>query len=155
MAIEVDGLDDHSYAFLGDEYICSRDGKVRPVKEMWGHREYDFGYVDHIDAALASNGYYYLFLNDKVVKYAGSLELANLQPEEGYPRPVHEEFTDLPDEFVSGIDAALHGLDDNVYFFRDDDCITISKEDGVVTEARTNTVWGLVNNGIADNGQVG
>ncbi|HEY9736915.1 MAG TPA: hemopexin repeat-containing protein, partial [Trichocoleus sp.] len=110
-----DGLDGHSYAFLENRYTSSEDNRVRPVADLWGHSEYDFGHADHIDAALASQGYYLLFLKDKVVKYAGSLELANLQPEAGYPKALHEEFPGLPDEFVAGVDAALQGLDNRIY----------------------------------------
>ncbi|XOF34642.1 MAG: hemopexin repeat-containing protein [Candidatus Electrothrix sp. YB6] len=148
-----DGTDDYSYAFLGDQFVSSEDGQVRAVAEKWGHSEYDFGHADHIDAAMASNGDYLLFLNDKVVKYCGSIELANLQPEEGYPKPIYEEFTSLPDKFVSGVDAALHGLDDKIYLFRDDDCATI-QQNGTVDEVETNTIWGQVTNRIAENGTV-
>ena len=149
-----DGLDDYSYVFLGDRYISSEDGRVQLVAKKWGYSEYDFGHSDRIDAALASEGYYLLFLDGKVVKYAGSIELANLQPEAGYPKAIHQEFTGLPDEFVSGIDAALHGLDDRIYLFRDDDFVTIDPETETTTQAETRTVWGLVANDIASEGRV-
>ena len=57
-----DGTDDHSYAFLGDTFVSSEDGRIRPVAGKWGHNEYDFAHADHIDAAMASNGNFYLFL---------------------------------------------------------------------------------------------
>lgn len=149
-----DGLDGHSYAFLENRYISSENSQVRLVSEMWGHSEYDFGHPDHIDAALATQGHYLFFLNDKVVKYAGSIELANLQPEVGYPKSLHQEFPSLPDEFVSGIDAALHGLDDRIYLFRDNDFVTIDPQTGTTPAAETRTVWGIVPNNIASMGQV-
>ena len=148
------GLDGYSYAFLENRYISSDDNRVRSVAEMWGHSEYDFGHPDRIDAALASRGHYLFFLNDKVVKYAGSIELANLQPEVGYPRSLHQEFPSLPDEFVSGIDAAMHGLDDRIYLFRNDDFVAINPETGTTTTAETRAVWGVVPNDIARIGQV-
>ncbi len=153
-----DGVDDYSYAFLGDTYVSSEDGQMRPVATKWGHREYNFGHPTHIDAALASGGNYYLFLDNKVAKYAGSLELANLRPEEGYPKGIHEEFTDLPDEFVAGIDAALGSWDDRTYLFRDDDYVSISTDaDGNRTTSDTADIrsqWGKVANDIADSGTV-
>ena len=149
-----DGTDEHSYAFNEDTFISSADQQIRFVAEKWGHSEYDFGHADHIDAAMASNGNYLIFLEDKVVKYAASIELSNLQPEENYPKPIYEEFSSLPDKFVAGIDAALHGIDDNIYLFRDDDCATIDGTSSEVTEAETNTIWGIVANDIADIGKV-
>nr|VFK63844.1 MAG: Hemopexin [Candidatus Kentron sp. UNK]VFK70947.1 MAG: Hemopexin [Candidatus Kentron sp. UNK] len=129
---------------------------ARAVAEKWGRSEYDFGHVDHIDAAMASGGDYLLFLDDKVVKYRGSIELADLQPEEGYPKPIHEEFPALPAKFTAGISAALDGLDGKTYLFHDDDCAIIELEDGetTVTETRTNEKWGLIDNPIADSGAV-
>ncbi|MEM9003400.1 MAG: hemopexin repeat-containing protein [Cyanobacteria bacterium P01_F01_bin.86] len=149
-----DGLDDYSYAFVEDRYISSEDGQVRRVADQWGHSEYDFGHANHIDAALASQGQYRLFLNDKVVKYAGSLELANLQPETGYPKALYQEFPTLPEEFVAGIDAALQGLDDRIYLFRDDDFVAIDPATDATAITETRTVWGLVANAIASTGQV-
>ena len=153
-----DGLDHYSYAFLGDKYISSEDGQVRPVAEKWGHREYNFGHPKHIDAALASQGNYFFFLDNKVAKYVGSIELANLQPEEGYPKGIHQEFTDLPDEFVSGIDAALHGEDGRIYLFRDDDYVSISMNSQGTWESseaqETRSKWGIVANDIASEGKV-
>ncbi|NEQ65195.1 MAG: hypothetical protein F6K21_06795 [Symploca sp. SIO2D2] len=146
-----DGLDGHSYAFFEDRYISSEDGSVRSVAEMWGHGEYDFGHADHLDAALAYNGYYLLFLNDKVVKYAGSIELANLQPEAGYPKALHEEFTDLPGKFVSGIDAALQGEDNKTYLFRDDEFVST---DSIEEITKTRDSWGKVTNEITSLGKV-
>ncbi|NEO53219.1 MAG: hypothetical protein F6K54_09085 [Okeania sp. SIO3B5] len=144
-----EGLDGHSYAFFQDRYISSEDSSVWPVAEMWGHSEYDFGRADRLDAALASKGYYLLFLNDKVVKYAGSIELANLQPEAGYPKAIHEEFANLPGKFVSGINAALSYEDgDNpnknkIYLFRDDEFVTIGNildNDGNVLDNDDNVI---------------
>ncbi|GAB4384359.1 MAG: hypothetical protein Kow00121_47710 [Elainellaceae cyanobacterium] len=149
-----DGLDGHSYAFLENRYISSEDGHVRSVAEMWGHNRYDFGHPERIDAAMASHGYYLLFLNDKVVKYAGSIELANLQPETGYPKALSQEFPNLPDEFVSGIDAALYGQDNHIYLFQDTDFVRIDPNTGTTTTAETRIVWGRVANEIADEGQV-
>ena len=154
-----DGVDDRSYAFLGDRYLCSEDGKVRPVAEKWGHREYNFGHPTQIDAALASQGNYFLFLNNKIAKYTGSIELANLQPEDGYPKGIHQEFTDLPDEFVSGIHAALGGWDDTIYLFQDDEYVTITIDNNTgnrtTSEAQeTREMWGKVANDIASEGKV-
>ncbi|MGD1804800.1 hemopexin repeat-containing protein [Dapis sp. BLCC M126] len=153
-----DGVDDYSYAFLGDRYVSSEDGRVRPVAEKWGHREYNFGHPTHIDAALASQGSYFLFLENKVAKYTGSIELANLQPEDGYPKGIHQEFTGLPDEFVSGIDAALGSWNGTIYLFRDDEYVTIPITDGTpATEyeaQETRQMWGKVANDIANFGKV-
>ncbi len=152
-----DGLDNYSYAFLGEEYISSEDGTVRPVAEKWGHREYNFGQADRIDAAMVNQeGDYLFFLDDKVVKYAGSIELANLQPEEGYPKPLHQEFTSLPDEFVVGIDAALNGEDGKIYLFRDDEFVSIDPNaDNTTSEVQeTRSKWGKVTNNIANQGEV-
>ncbi|NJR38058.1 MAG: hypothetical protein HC781_03410 [Leptolyngbyaceae cyanobacterium CSU_1_4] len=148
------GLDGHSYAFIENRYLSSEDGLLRSVAEQWGHSEYDFGATDHIDAALTHQGYCLLFLKNKVVKYAGSLELANLHPEAGYPKSLHQEFPMLPDEFNSGIDAAFGGEDDRLYLFRDDDFVAIDPATGTVTPAETRTVWGVVSNDIANLGQV-
>ena len=149
-----DGLDDNSYAFLGEHYISSEDGSVRRVAEKWGHREYNFGQTDHIDAAMAHEGNYLFFLDDKVAKYAGSIELANLQPEEGYPKPLHEEFTSLPDQFVLGIDAALYGEDEQIYLFRDDEFVSIDPGNTTSEPQETRSKWGIVTNNIAIEGQV-
>ncbi|WP_088889118.1 hemopexin repeat-containing protein [Leptolyngbya ohadii] len=149
-----DGLDGHSYAFLENRYISSQDGRVHSVAEMWGHSRYDFGHPDHIDAALASQGHYLFFLNDKVVKYAGSIELANLQPEAGYPKSLHQEFPNLPDEFVSGINAALHGQDDRIYLFRNDDYVALDPATKIPITGDPRIEWGKVSNGIADYGRV-
>ncbi|NET40671.1 hemopexin repeat-containing protein [Okeania sp. SIO2B3] len=157
-----DGVDNYSYAFLGDRYVSSEDGKVHSVAEKWGHREYNFGHATHIDAALASQGSYFLFLENKVAKYVGSIELANLQPENGYPKGIHQEFTGLPDEFVSGIDAALGSWDGSIYLFRDDEFVKITvQEDGtrqIVPEDQidreTRKTWGKVANDIAYLGKV-
>ncbi|WP_287357028.1 hemopexin repeat-containing protein [Moorena sp. SIO3B2] len=149
-----DGLDNYSYAFLGEEYISSEDGTVRPVAQKWGHREYNFGQTDHIDAAMVNQeGNYLFFLDDKVVKYAGSIELANLQPEEGYPKPLHQEFTSLPDEFVLGIDAALNGVDGGTYLFRDDEFVSIDPN-ATIEVQETRSKWGIVTNQIATVGMV-
>lgn len=154
-----DGVDNYSYAFLGDRYVSSEDGQVRPVAEKWGYREYNFGSPTHIDAALASQGNYFLFLENKVAKYVGSIELANLQPEDGYPKGIHQEFTGLPDEFVSGINAALGSWDGTIYLFRDDEYVKIAiNQDGTretENEAKeTREMWGKVANDIADFGKV-
>ncbi|AOX01248.1 hypothetical protein BJP34_18990 [Moorena producens PAL-8-15-08-1] len=152
-----DGLDNYCYAFLGDRYISSEDGTVRPVAEKWGHREYNFGQTDHIDATMVDlEGNYLFFLDEKVVKYRGSIELANLQPEEGYPKPIHEEFTSLPDELVLGIDAALYGQDGKTYLFRDDEFVSIDPNAGNTTIAlqETRSTWGIVTNQIATVGMV-
>ena len=149
-----DGLDDNSYAFLGEHYISSEDGSVQRVAEKWGHREYNFGQTDHIDAAMAHEGSYLFFLDDKVVKYAGSIELANLQAEEGYPKPLHQEFTSLPDEFVLGIDAALYGQDQQIYLFRDDEFVSIDPDNTTSGAQETRSKWGIVTNNIATAGQV-
>ncbi|MEP0925071.1 hemopexin repeat-containing protein [Leptolyngbya sp. ST-U4] len=149
-----DGLDGRSYAFLENRYVSSQDGRVQSVTEMWGHSKYDFGHADHIDAALASQGHYLFFLNDKVVKYAGSIELANLQPEAGYPKSLHQEFPTLPDEFVSGIDATLHGQDDRIYLFRSDDYVALDSTTKIPITGDARIKWGKVLNGIADNGRV-
>ncbi len=161
-----DGVDNDSYAFLGNTYVSSADGQVRPVAEKWGHREYNFGHPTHIDAALASQGNYYFFLDNKIAKYVGSIELANLQPEDGYPKGIHQEFSNLPDEFVSGIDAALYGWDETVYLFQDDEYVSIDPETGEVIEVTdpdtdevtlaqaTRDKWGKVANDIADDGTV-
>ncbi|MEM9219073.1 MAG: hemopexin repeat-containing protein [Cyanobacteria bacterium P01_F01_bin.150] len=161
-----DGVDGYSYAFFGNTYVSSEDGQVRPAAEQWGHREYNFSHPTHIDAALASQGNYYLFLDNKIAKYVGSLELANLQPEDSYPKGIHQEFSDLPDEFVSGIDAALHGWDETIYLFRDDEYISIDPSTGAVNEVTdpdteevtlaqaTRDKWGKVANDIADEGMV-
>lgn len=155
-----DGLDGYSYAFFNDQYVSSQGRRVKSVANMWGHREHNFGRVEKIDAAMASQGNYLLFHNDKVVKYAGSIELDSLQPEEGYPRPIHEEFDSLPGEFVEGLDATLHGIDDNVYLFHDDECVTASYDEEsssytVTSNAvKTKTLWGVLQNDIADSGKV-
>ncbi|NEQ35259.1 MAG: hypothetical protein F6K40_02635 [Okeania sp. SIO3I5] len=153
-----DGVDNYSYAFLGDRYVSSENGQVRSVAEKWGHREYNFGHPTHIDAVLASQGNYFLFLENKVAKYVGSIELANLQPEDGYPKGIHQEFTDLPDEFVSGINAALGSWDDTIYLFRDDEyvTITINRNGTRRTSAaqETREMWGKVANDIAHLGKV-
>lgn len=149
-----DGLDDYSYAFYENWYVSSEDGQVRPVKEKWGIGEYDFGKADHVDAALAHGGAYYLFLDNRIVKYSGSIELANLQPEDGYPKPIHDEFTSLPDEFAAGIDGALKGLDGNIYLFRDDDFVTINPKSGETLEGETKSKWGLITNTIDTDNKV-
>lgn len=151
-----DGMDENSYAFRGDRFYSSEDGFVRFVADKWGHREHDFGTLERIDAAMASEGAFLLFHQDKVVKYAGSLELGNLKPESGYPKPLYEEFTDLPDDFIACIDAALDGLDGKTYLFHDDDCVTLEQVDGVstVSKVETETLWGIVTNDIADSGTV-
>ncbi|MBE7383698.1 MAG: hypothetical protein F6J95_020045 [Leptolyngbya sp. SIO1E4] len=161
-----DGVDEYSYAFLGNTYVSSEDGQVRLAAEKWGHREYNFGHPTHIDAALACQGSYYLFLDNKIAKYVGSLELANLQPEDGYPKGIHQEFSDLPDEFVAGIDAALYGWDGTIYLFRDDEYVSIDPSTGTVNEVTdpdteevtlvqaTREQWGKVANDIADSGAV-
>ena len=156
------GLDGYSYAFFEDRYVSSEDNILRPVARMWGQSEYDFGHADHLDAALASKGHYLLFLNDKVVKYAGSIELANLQPEESYPKALYEEFSDLPNKFVSGINAALSyencedqsdGTNNKIYLFRDDEYVTIDSS-GVSSITKTRESWGLIANEIAGRGRV-
>ena len=155
-----DGLDGYSYAFFEDRYISSEDNIVRPVAEMWGQGEYDFGHADRLDAALASKGCYLFFLNDKVVKYAGSIELANLQPEEGYPKALYEEFANLPGKFVSGINAALSYEDkddatnNKIYLFRDDEYVTVESDGSVGAMVKTSDSWGLVPNEIASLGKV-
>ncbi|OLT60529.1 hypothetical protein BJP37_17440 [Moorena bouillonii PNG] len=152
-----DGLDNYCYAFLGDRYISSEDGTVRPVAEKWGHREYNFGQTDHIDATMVDlEGNYLFFLDEKVVKYPGSIELANLQPEEGYPKPIHQEFISLPDEFVLGIDAALYGQDGKTYLFRDDEFVSIdpNAENTTSELQETRSKWGIVTNQIATVGMV-
>ena len=154
-----DGVDGHSYAFSGETYVSSEDGQMRAAASKWGHQEYNFGHhAAHMQAALASGGDYYLFLENKVAKYSGSLELANLQPEDGYPRGIHQEFTDLPDEFVAGIDAALGSWDETIYLFRDDEYVSIGTDaDGNRTASEAKDIrgqWGRVANNIADSGQV-
>jgi hypothetical protein len=164
------GTDGSSYAFFGDEFLSSIDDQIHQVSDQWGHREHDFGAVTAIDAAMTENGSYLLFSDDKVVKYNASLEqyagsfnfrfdspeMKGLQPEAGYPKPIAEHFSDLPDQFVCDIDAALEGLDGNTYLFHDDDCVTISEVgDGTNTAmAQTKTQWGIINNSIADSGTV-
>ena len=150
-----DGLDGYSYAFFENQCWCSEDGRVWPAAAKWGHREYDFGHADHIDAALAYGGTYALFLADRVVKYAGSLELADLQPENGYPKPLYEEFPALPDEFVSGIDAAFYGWDNRLYLFRDEDFVSLDSNGNLLQSAEeTRSFWGVVANEIERSGRV-
>ena len=154
-----DGIDDNSYAFYGARYISSEDGEVREVAEMWGHREYNFGETDSIDAAMASAGSYFLFRDDKVVKYSGSIEHKAIQPEEGYPKAIHQAFTSLPGEFSQGVDAALHGEDGTVYLFHDDEYVTASYDAAtdtysVIEQAETRAKWGIVANDIATSGTV-
>ena len=160
-----DGVDEYSYAFLGNTYVSSEDGQVRPAAEKWGHREYNFGHPSQLNAALACQGNYYLFLDNKVAKYVGSIELANLQPEDSYPKGIHQEFSNLPDEFTAGIDAALYGWDESIYLFRDDEYVSIDPENNVVKEVTDDTgevtlaqvtreQWGKVTNDIANSGTV-
>ncbi|TQV85945.1 hemopexin repeat-containing protein [Aliikangiella coralliicola] len=149
-----DGTDGHSYAFLGNTFVSSENGQQRNVASQWGHSRYDFGHAEQIDAAMDSNGQTLIFAGDRVVKYSCSLEMANLQPVEGYPKPIHEEFPSIPGEFAAGLDAALHGLDDKVYLFKDDECVHIDPQSGAITEAQTNTLWGKIDNSITDNGTV-
>ena len=154
-----DGIDGNSYAFSGDLYISSEEAQTRSVAGKWGHQEYNFGHhPTRIQAALASGGDYYLFLENKIAKYSGSLELANLQPEDGYPKGIHQEFAALPDEFLAGIDSALGSWDDTIYLFRDDEYVSLSTDaDGnrVVSDAAdTRSYWGKVANDIAESGTV-
>ncbi|MDV3348292.1 hemopexin repeat-containing protein [Leptothoe sp. LEGE 181152] len=160
-----DGGDQYSYAFLGNTYVSSEDGQVRPAAEKWGHREHNFGHPSQLNAALACQGNYYLFLDNKIAKYVGSIELANLQPEDSYPKGIHQEFSGLPDEFTAGIDAALYGWDGTIYLFRDDEYVSIDPSTNTVNEVTDTTgevtlaqvtreQWGKVANDIADSGTV-
>lgn len=155
-----DGLDDNSYAFKGNQFVSSDDSQLRSVADQWGHVEHSFSHTDYIDAAMASEGQYWFFLEDKVVSYAGSIELANLQPEDGFPKPIEQVFSNLPHPFARGISAALPGLDGQVHLFSDDDCVTASFDAQTATytvnssDVKTQSRWGIIDNPVADSGQV-
>ncbi|MBD1584498.1 Tc toxin subunit A-related protein [Pseudoalteromonas sp. S16_S37] len=149
----IDGTDRVSYAFSGNQFVSSEDGQLHDVSEKWGHREHNFGQIRNIDAAMTMDGDYMLFSGDKVVKYSGSIELANLQPDTGYPKALYQEFDALPNKFGDGIDAALQGVDTRTYLFHDNEFVTI---EGSTTSpiAKTAQQWGKVANEIETSGTI-
>ncbi|MCF6442145.1 hemopexin repeat-containing protein [Pseudoalteromonas luteoviolacea] len=147
----IDGTDRMSYAFSGNQFVSSEDGQLHHVSEKWGHKEHNFGPLRNIDAAMTMDGDYMLFSGNKVVKYSGSIELANLQPDTGYPKALYQEFDALPNKFGDGIDAALQGVDARTYLFHDNEFVTI---EGSTTSpiAKTAQQWGKVANEIETSG---
>jgi hypothetical protein len=144
-----EGTDDNAYFFKGSEYFSSYDMEnPQPINGKWGHAKYNFKELNHFDAAYDDNGEYFLFSGDSVLKYVDDIENEGLQVAPGFPAKIMDSFSDFPDEFIGGIDAAFKGLDGKKYFFKDDKTLRIDGQQSA-TLLDTNEVWGKVKNNLA------
>jgi len=72
-----------------------------------------------VDAAMYANGKSYFFVGNKYYRLNGSAA------EGGYPKPL-SEWKNLPEEFLSGIDAALYQPEKNrIYLFKGSEYVRI------------------------------
>lgn len=112
------------YLFDGTEYAKMIEGEAcvmdsntdaicayTPVHWGWG------AFMTHIDAAVwrGDNNKAYLFSKNWYVRYS------NIDDgiDEGFPARISDNFIGLPDNFASGIDAALYRNSNNkLYFFK-------------------------------------
>jgi hypothetical protein len=109
------------YFFGGDQYVrytlgAGRDPSYsRIIEEHWigwpgGHG----GFTSRIDAALVHpNGKAYFFKGNQYIRHTFGSGM-----DSGYPKPINGNWKNWPNNFTSGIDAALVHPNGKAYFFK-------------------------------------
>ena len=125
------------YSFRADKVMKTPQGvaaawdsgqEVRPIAAVWGGRPFD--------AAMGAGDELFLFVGDhfgRLPKAAASaagdtgesVVVENLRAALAHRTPIRGSLTNLPDELLSGLDAALP-VDDSLYLFKDDRFVRLS-----------------------------
>lgn len=106
------------YFFQKDKYIRLTGSEMdagypKPIADNWHGLPVEF--EEGIDAAFwrKSNNKIYMFKGDQYVR------MTDTTVDAGYPKPIAGNWTGLPSDFESGIDAAfMHGGNGKIYMFK-------------------------------------
>ena len=89
-----------------------------PYHIGWG------AFLSSIDGGCYSfkNNKIYLFSNGYYIRYT-----SDFQFEDGYPKPIKDNWSGFPDDFTEGIDASIYTkINDKIYFFRGNEYIRVN-----------------------------
>ncbi|WP_159079121.1 hemopexin repeat-containing protein [Plantactinospora sp. BC1] len=96
-----------TYLFAGRRYlrIEGTSAVAGPVAGAWGAVRSGFGAATPVEAAFVGpEGHLYVFAGNQYVRYQpGKLDAV----EEGHPRPIRDNWGDLPTAFEQGVDGAF------------------------------------------------
>ncbi len=140
----------------GTLYIIAKDKLYRKERgsekwiekeRVWGKVENNFEQPEKIDAAFQDKeGKTYLFAGEQYIRYSSSeYDLVD----KGYPLKIASNWQNedlnpqLPNKFITAIDAAFQGIDDKTYLFKENHFIC---SDNPSKERAINEFWGKVKN---------
>jgi hypothetical protein len=110
--------------------------------------------MEKIDAAYTDGHEVAIFSGDQIIVYQDSLENAQVTVKEGFPKRLRAHYTNLPSEFVDGVEAAFKGEDGLIHLFKAGKVISFSSDQSSFTEKNVKGTWGKVRNNILENGKV-
>ena len=152
-----EGADEKTYFFKGNQYICSDNyEKVMNVSDFWGKTENQFKGKNGIDAAYTTDGAYYLFAGENVIKYIDSIENKDVHIVNGFPKKITEFFKNIPVDFITDLGAVFKGVDGNIHLFKGDETIAVSEEKTSISLPKTDISkrWGILQNSLYDEGNI-
>ena len=104
----VRGVDAQIYLFKGRHYIQSGASEMRPIKDTWGVIDNEFTRTDSetqiIAAVVSPAGQLYVFKGDQYIRY-GDVEQEFV--DEGFPKPIKDNWGNLPVTFEAGVDGGF------------------------------------------------
>ncbi|MBE1489282.1 hemopexin repeat-containing protein [Plantactinospora soyae] len=116
-----------TYLFAGRQYLRVEGtaAVAAPVAGAWGAVRTGFGAATPVDAAFVGPaGELYVFADDQYVRYQpGKLDAV----QEGHPRPIRDNWGDLPAAFEQGVDGAFV-LAGRTYLCRGEDYVRYSDD---------------------------
>jgi len=136
-----------TYLFKDQHYLCLDTSEPEQmINQTWGKVRNNFETLGKIDAAYADGAQVLIFADDQVVAYADSLESPHVTIQEGFPKRLRNHYSNLPVEFVDGVDTAFKAQDGSVYLFKGGTALHYAADLSTSTDAPIRDTWGRVRN---------
>lgn len=119
------------YIFVGSQcHVVSQTSTRTYDIDALGNLKNNLAQDNKVDAAFVRGDHTFLFSGDQYVRYSGDrYEFVD----DGYPKSIATQFTSeiglsgaIAVPFQYGIDAVLQGIDDKVYFFKDQHYLSLN-----------------------------
>lgn len=115
------------YLFKGQQYLSTNNPQPRPIKDTWGKIDNPFMAENNdkkISAAFVSPvGHLYLFKGDQYIRYT---DVEQKFVDEGFPKPIKDNWGNLPVNFEAGVDGGFV-FEGKTYFLKQEEYVRYSQ----------------------------